>query len=133
LNGCTPTRFSGLGTNTVKAYLDNNIVSAIARDDHPAESQALDQLLKAKDEGKGELVTSEVTLQEISRYVGVARPLVERIFRLLEKVPIERWDRLVGIHSYGNSRTWINTPLIQNDPDYAGVFSPRHSPSCSGS
>jgi predicted nucleic acid-binding protein len=52
---------------TVKAYLDNNIIGAIAKDDHPVESDALDRLLKAKDEGKVDLVTSELTLAEIKR------------------------------------------------------------------
>jgi hypothetical protein len=102
---------------TVKAYLDNNIVSAIAKDDLPAESEALDRLLKAMDEGKVQLVTSELTLQEIEKYQDpMQQPRVKRIFRLLQKVPIVRWDELVGMHSYGDARTWINTPMIQNNP-----------------
>jgi predicted nucleic acid-binding protein len=55
----------------VKAYLDNNIVSAIATDDTPAQSEALDALLKVYDQGKIELVTSELTLDEIARYEGM--------------------------------------------------------------
>jgi predicted nucleic acid-binding protein len=106
----------------VKAYLDNNIVCAIAKDDYPAESDALDRLLKAKDEGKVAVVTSEVTFQEIKRYGGPYRPPVERIFRLLEKIPITRWDELVGMHSYGDERTWITTPLIENNPDYSALL-----------
>jgi predicted nucleic acid-binding protein len=102
--------------------LDNNIVSAIATDDTPTESDALDRLLKAKDEGKVDLVTSELTLQEIKRDQGPMRPRVERIFRLLEKVPIVRWDQLVGMHSYGDARTWITSPLIDNDPDYRALL-----------
>ena len=27
----------------------------------------------------------------------------------------------MGIHSYGDARTWINTPMIQNDPDYTAL------------
>ena len=69
----------------MQAYLDNNIVSAIAKDDEPAESEALDRFLKAKDEGKVDLVTSELTLREIQRYQGLKRALVERTFRLLER------------------------------------------------
>jgi predicted nucleic acid-binding protein len=106
----------------MKAYLDNNIVSAIAKDDHPAESEALDRLLKAKDEGKVDLVTSELTLEEIKKYQGPTQPRVERVFRLLEKVPIVQWDQLVGMHSYGDPRTWINTPIIENDPDYSALL-----------
>ena len=106
----------------MKAYLDNNVVSAIAKDDTAAESNALDRLLAARDDGKVELVTSELTLDEIKRYSGPARKQVERTFRLLEKVPIVRWDELMGIHSHGDSRTWINSPLIQNHPLYDSLL-----------
>jgi predicted nucleic acid-binding protein len=82
----------------MKAYLDSNVVSAIAKDDTPTESDALDRLLAARDAGKVELVTSELTLDEIKRYSGPARKRVERTFRLLEKVPIVRWDELLGMH-----------------------------------
>ena len=35
----------------MEAYLDNNVVSAIAKDDTPTESDALDRLLSARDVG----------------------------------------------------------------------------------
>ena len=100
----------------MKAYLDNNIVSAIAKDDTATESDAIDRLLVARDSGKVTLVTSELTLDEIKNYAGSARKHVERTFRLLEKVPTVRWDELRGMHSYGDARTWLTSPLIQNDP-----------------
>jgi len=107
----------------MKAYLDNNIISAIAKDDEPAESDALDRLLTAWRKGKVDLVTSELTLAEIRRYQDTRmRAAIERIFRLLEKVEIVRWDELVGIHSYGDARTWINTPLIENRPEYGALL-----------
>ena len=67
-------------------------------------------------------MTSELTLKEIKRYEGPARKRVERTFRLLEKVPVVRWDELLGMHSYGDSRTWITSPLIQNDPTYESLL-----------
>jgi hypothetical protein len=106
----------------MKAYLDNNVVSAIAKDDTASESESLDRLLLAYEQGKIALVTSEVTLGEIKPYVGQGRKLVERTFRLLQKVPIVRWDQLLGIHSCGDLRTWINTPVIQNDPLYDSLL-----------
>ena len=72
--------------------------------------------------GKVDLVTSELTLQEIRRYQGATRAPVERTFRLLPKVKVVRWDELVGIHSYGDARTWINTPLIENRPEYGALL-----------
>jgi predicted nucleic acid-binding protein len=107
----------------VKIYLDNNIVSAIAKDDEPAESHALDRLLRAWRKGNVDLVTSELTLAEIKLYQDMRmRAAIERIFRLLEKVDIIRWDELVGMHSYGNARTWITTPLIENYPEYGALL-----------
>jgi len=103
-------------------YLDNNIVSAIAKNDERAESDALDRLLEAKDEGKVRLVTSELTLREIKGYQGRMRPQLVRTFRLLEKVEIVRWDKLVGMHSYGDNRFWAAIPMIENDPDYTALL-----------
>jgi predicted nucleic acid-binding protein len=107
----------------MKVYLDNNIVSAIAKDDTPKESNAIDLLLRASGDGKVDLVTSEVTLREIEAYQDNAkRRLVERTYQLLAKVPIVRWDDLIGMHSYGDSRTWITAPMIQNDPGYTALL-----------
>jgi hypothetical protein len=106
----------------MKAYLDSNVVSAIAKDDTPAESGALDRLLVAHEQGKVELVTSELTLDEIKAYGGPRRSPVERTFRLLEKVPIARWDELMGMNNYGDKFTWISAPIIQNDPEYDSLL-----------
>jgi len=56
----------------MKAYLDNNIVSATAGNDTPTESDAFDRLLAGGDARKIELITSEITLDEIKRYSGHA-------------------------------------------------------------
>ena len=63
----------------MKTYLDNNVVSAIAKDDTASESEALDRLVRAYEQGKVELVTSEVTLGEIKRFAGPARKPVARV------------------------------------------------------
>jgi predicted nucleic acid-binding protein len=106
----------------IQAYLDNNVVSALAKDDTADESDGIDQLLVAYDRGEVDLVTSELTLEEIKRYSGRGRTMVERTFRLLEKIPVVRWDELRGLHSYGDARTWITSPLIQNDFLYDGLL-----------
>ena len=106
----------------IKAYLDNNVVSAIAKDDTASESDSIDLLLAAYEQGKVALVTSEVSLGEIKPYVGQGRKLVERTFRLLEKVPVVRWEELMGMRIYGDLRTWINSPIIQNDPLYDSLL-----------
>ena len=84
----------------MKLYLDNDVVSAIVKDDDAPESSALDRLLAAYGDGEVDLVTSMVTLKEIERYQGPQRPAIERIFRLLKEVPN------------------ACIPMIRNDPLY---------------
>jgi hypothetical protein len=71
----------------MKVYLDNDVVSAITKEDNPAESDALDRLLAAYGDGKVDLVTSTVTHKEIESYQGPQRPVIKRIFRLLKEAP----------------------------------------------
>jgi predicted nucleic acid-binding protein len=105
----------------MKAYLDNNVVSAIAKDDTPTESDALRRLLDAHEERKVDLVTSDLTLQEINAYQG-GPASVQETFQRLKKVPIVRWDQLIGMRIYGDERTWINAPVIENDPVYDSLL-----------
>ena len=99
----------------MKAYLDNNVVSAIANDDTPTESEALGRLLEAYEQGKVELVTSELTLKEIEDYQDqLLRPEVERVFRLLGKVPIIRWDELLSYDPYYDPRPLRTSPSESN-------------------
>jgi len=107
----------------VKLYLDNNVVSAIAKNDTPSETDALERLLEAWNGKKVDLVTSELTLKEIQAYQHeLKRRLVEQTYQSLTKVPVVRWDELAGIRSYGNQHTWINTPDIKNDRDYSALL-----------
>jgi hypothetical protein len=87
------------------AYLDNNIVSAIAKDDEPTESDALDRLLEANDEGKVHLVTSKLTLMEIkalargrevSFYRAARRVLCSASWRPRLKLTISAESRVGG-------------------------------------
>jgi hypothetical protein len=71
----------------MKVYLDNDVVSAIVKDDNAPESAALDRVLAAYGDGEVDLVTSTVTLKEIERYQGPQRPAIKQIFRLLKEVP----------------------------------------------
>jgi predicted nucleic acid-binding protein len=106
----------------MKVYLDNNVLSAIARDDTPTETDALDRLLAAYDEGKVDLVTSDLSLGEIKQYAGSGRKLTERTFRLLKKVPMVPWDELLGVRTHGGRYTWISGPIIRSDELYASFL-----------
>ena len=75
-------------------------------------------------------MTSELTLDEIKRYFGPAREVVESTYWRLEKVPVVRWDELIGMHVYGDQYTWINSPMIQNDPLYNDFLGLLRRPRC---
>jgi hypothetical protein len=87
-----------------KAYLDDDVVSAIAEDDNVAESAALDLLLAAYMDRRVDLVTSTRTLKEIERYRGPQRPAIKRIFRLLKDLPN------------------ASIPMIHNNPLYEDLL-----------
>jgi predicted nucleic acid-binding protein len=106
----------------MKAYLDNNVVSAIPRDDLPAESAALDRLLRAYERGEVELATSELTLQEINNCPQQYRRPLERTFRLIMKVPMVRWDELVGMNAQVDAANCLNAPIIENAPMYDALL-----------
>jgi predicted nucleic acid-binding protein len=103
----------------LKAYLDNNVVSSIVKDDILSQSDALSRLLEAGDLGKVQLVTSEITLEEIKRVPSKHRPPLERTFRLLEKVPVVRWEELIFITNDGSGNNW---PVIEKDPLYRDLL-----------
>jgi predicted nucleic acid-binding protein len=100
----------------MKAYLDNNVVSSISRDDNASESDAISRLLDMYDQGALELVTSEITLQEIQKVPPEHRRPLERTYRLIEKVPLVSSASLLYINSYGSGSSWVSSPVFQNDP-----------------
>jgi hypothetical protein len=69
-----------------RAYLDDDVVSVIVKDDNAAESAALDLLLAVYRERKVDLVTSAVTLKELESYLGPQQPAIKQIFGFLKEV-----------------------------------------------
>ncbi len=106
----------------MKAYLDNNVVCAIVKDDQRSESAAISRLLEVADEGKVQLVTSEVTLQEIRNVPEKYRTPLERTFRLLKKIPILKWDELLFITNFTTGNVTMNSPVIRNEPQYDSLL-----------
>jgi len=103
----------------MKVYLDNNVVSALGRDDTPQESTSLSAVLQAFDAGTLDLCTSKVTGDEIEKYKGDKKRFVEFIYRLLKKVPYVESQKLLGINVYVDRYTCINSPMIENHPIWA--------------
>jgi predicted nucleic acid-binding protein len=99
----------------MKIYLDNNIVSAIVKDDYPDESAALDKLLESVEARKLEIVTSELTRREIERYQGSTRKAIDRVYRLREKVSFLDDHTVLGFHSEWHSSGGASYPLVEDD------------------
>ena len=100
----------------VRAYLDTNIVMAIAKDDYPEESEALDKLLELSDGGEVEIVASELTRREIEPYKGEQSKNIQRVYRLLGKVNFLENHRLLGFHSQWDRYGGVSYPLIEDNP-----------------
>jgi predicted nucleic acid-binding protein len=96
-------------------YFDNSVISAIAKRDTPAETAAIVRVLKGDDAGKLRLFTSEVTQEEVDKYQGEAKPTVEAIYLLMKKANFVKRQELLGINSFGDKYTWINSPMIEDD------------------
>src|SRR5438105_10117745 len=92
-------------------YLDCDMISAKGKKDMPAEEQAaLEAVDRAAEAGQCQIYTSQVTAEEIARYNGEPKPAIEQVYHATPKVPYTERQKLLGIHSYGDRYTWINTP-----------------------
>ena len=100
----------------MKVYLDNTVVSAIARDDMPKESVAIGKILTAYDAGSLELWTSKFTAEEIGNApVDKSKP-IKNVYLLLEKVPHVERQVLRGFNMNWDLYTSISSPMIEEDP-----------------
>jgi hypothetical protein len=100
----------------MKAYLDNDIVSAIGkRDVSSVEIKILQDLLNLCEAKKVELVTSRVTAREISRYKGGKKGAIEAVYDSLAKVPFIEDHEVLGFHSSWDPFGGISHPLVEDD------------------
>jgi|SRR5579871_4454242 len=108
----------------MKVYLDNNVVSDIHKMDSDQETAAVTQLLGIADAEPAQLefVTSKVSLTEIERYRGQARPGVERVYYLLRKVPFVDDYTLLGFHNQWDRWGGSSCPLIEDDPTSSALW-----------
>ncbi len=100
----------------MKVYLDNSVVSAIARDDIRQESEAIGKILKAYDAGILDLWTLKFTSEEIENAPADKRRPIENVYSLLEKVPHFDRQKVLGMNVYWDRYTSINAPMIADDP-----------------
>ena len=102
----------------MKVYLDNDVVSDLARRRVPIELAAMEKIRAIEKQGKLILVTSEVTRREFNR-AGLSKPEIERVYASLQRVP------LVEAHVHtGESSCWDesgggwSTPIFEDEPSW---------------
>ena len=100
----------------MKVYLENSVVSAIAKDDTPPEIEALGKILEAFSAGELDLVTSKFTLEEIEKLPPDKRRPIEKIYLLLKKVPHVERQVLRGFNMNWDLYNSISSPMIEDDP-----------------
>ena len=106
----------------MKAYLDNDMVSSIARGDMPGDVEgALMQLLELGAGGRLEIVTSELARREIERYEGQDQRILNIVYLLLGKVQFVEDHKLLGFQSQWDERGGISYPLIEDHPISAAL------------
>jgi hypothetical protein len=100
-----------------KAYLDNNVVCALAKDDVDAvESAALDALMELSDCDAVCLQTSRLSLGEMER---CSKPdklkTARRFYRALDKGTFIEDHTLLGFHNQWDHTGGCSCPLIEDD------------------
>ena len=106
----------------MKTYLDNDVVSAIVKEDFPAHDiLVLRQLMVFFDEGKVDLRTSKLILREIERYKGPKKTEMQEVYRRLNKVPFVEDPELLGFHSQWSHQGGVTWPLMEDDPTSSKV------------
>lgn len=99
----------------MKAYLDSNVISAIAKKDFPSEILALKQLMDSFGAGMLDLRTSKVAHTEIERYAGMKKSEMKELYHRLEKVPFVEDHELLGFNSQWDRYGGVSYPLIEDD------------------
>ena len=100
-------------------YLDNALVSAVAKQEFWVDLTALSELFRLSAQGAFGLVTSEVTLREIERCRNPQTKIeILSVYDGLAKVTLVEKERLLGFSSnWGEHGGWSN-PIIENDSQW---------------
>jgi len=109
------------GRSKITVYIDTNIVSRLAKADMtPPVGAALINILELFNQGKLELVTSDLSKKEIDKLNSV--PNIDRdkwnldvVVSLLKKVPFVQDHKLIGFNSYWDRLGGFSNPIMEDD------------------
>jgi len=103
-----------------RVYLDNNVLSAMGKDDMPAQEASPISIISAIfDAGEVILYTSEVTMEVLNKWQGDKKPKVLWHYQRLPKVPYIERQELQGFQTYTDRRTFLAWPMIEDHPDWS--------------
>jgi hypothetical protein len=104
------------GAATMKIYLDNDVISAMGKDDMPARVASPISLIEAMFEA-GVLSggTSQVSMEELNKWHGDKKPLVMTIYQHLPQVPYIERQKFLGMNTYWDLLTSICSPMIEDN------------------
>lgn len=97
-----------------KTYLDTNVVCAIYSDDHPNESAAIDKILELFSQGLLELVTSQVTKEEIDKCPEEWRKKHRPTYNRLNKMKYVEAHELKGYNIQDNQFGFSASPRMDD-------------------
>ncbi|AXK38514.1 hypothetical protein [Crenobacter cavernae] len=101
-----------------KAYLDNVLVCAIYSDDQKGESAALVKILEAYDQHRLELVTSQVTKEEIDKCPEEWKKKHNQTYDRLNKVKYVEAHELKGYNIQDNQFGFLASPRMDDHPTF---------------
>ncbi len=94
-----------------KIYVDTCIISGLVKQDMPVkEAESLLEILKMNKEGKVQLVTSNLSLDEINKIPDNYRKTHEFFYYLLKEIPLSNVSPLQGLIGQGI------IPFAREDP-----------------
>jgi predicted nucleic acid-binding protein len=103
-----------------KIYLDNNIISAMGKDDMPSEqARAIAIISTMFDVGYVTLYTSHVTKEELDKQwrEDAKKPEVLQRYNRIPQVPWVERQELRGFHTYADrGGTFLAWPMIEDHP-----------------
>jgi len=111
-------------------YLDTNFISALARDQHELDTQAMERLLGLRDSGAIDLYTSPRVREEIAKIPACYRAPHEELLRQFEALPESGEELVIGM--LGTARALRPVPDIEDAELVAlrsmlrGDYDPRH-------
>jgi hypothetical protein len=101
-----------------KVYLDNDVISAVGKDDMPGREASPISIISAMfDAGQVTLYTSDVTKEELDPWRGDKKPQVLKFYNRMPQVPRIERQELQGFHTYADrGGTFFTWARIEDHP-----------------